>query len=120
MFTFVPETLNVIFSEFSHAPGRRVKSQPPLLSHFEAPTSNTSCRHPQNGTSPHSADTFSHLASHQDEALSQTPCWKETSRKAFYVHLDQRELPQKERRPLDVCANGCRDNVTFVLLGYTL
>lgn len=109
-----PASLNVIFSELSQVPGRKVKSQSPLWSHFETPTPNTSCCDLQNGTSPHSAVTFSHLVSHQDEALSQTPCWKEKSWKAFYVNLDQLGLPPKERQPLDVCANSCSD--TFVLL----
>lgn len=97
-FIFGPASLNVVFSELSHAQGRKVKSQPPLPSHFKTPTSNTSCRDLQNGTSPHSADTFSHLVPHRDEALSQTPHRKEKSWKAFYVNLDQLELPPKERR----------------------
>lgn len=114
-FIFGPASLNVVFSELSHAQGRKVKSQPPLPSHFKTPTSNTSCRDLQNGTSPHSADTFSHLVPHRDEALSQTPHRKEKSWKAFYVNLDQLELPPKESQPLDVFANGCRGNVTSVL-----
>lgn len=94
-FIFGPASLNDVFSELSHAQGRKVKSQPPLPSHFKTPTSNTSCRDLQNGTSPHSADTFSHLVPHRDEALSQTPYRKEKSWKAFYVNLDQLELPPK-------------------------
>lgn len=113
-----PTSSNVIFRELSHAQGREVKSVPPLPSHFETPASNTSCRVLQNGTSPHSADTFSHLVSHRDGALSQTAHRKEKSWKAFYVNIDQLELPPKESRPQHVLANGCRGNVTSVVVTF--
>lgn len=62
------------------------------------------------------AEASSHLVPHQHEALSQASCWKQKSRQAFYLHLDQRELLQKSASLWTSVASGCRDNITLVLL----